>query len=643
MKKIKKFLISALSLVIICQLAGTFSVVRIFAKDAQENSDNVGLQEEGTGALEEEAADDFSNQNPENLGMNLLPAVGNSAPQGTPKGGSLIAAGAPPVYDIVINEFMANPSGSDSGNEWVELYNKEDDAVNISGWKIYDLVGLRATITSGTIIHAKGYYLISGISNLNNSGAEKIELQDQAAQIIDLINYNGATSGESEGRFPDGSSSFHKFSNPTPGAPNYLGQPTAGEVNDGPDVGIDIDFSNNDSSLSANWSGFSDSIVGLDHYEYAVGTTAGDDDVVSWTVDSLDTSVTIVGLSLSEDIYYFSVKAVNKNGIESSIATSNGVTIDITHPEIDDATFNSPDGSPIGPGSQVEITVFLVNPEVGEANGSYNNKNLNWITTLEPLIGPIYEATYTVKAGDLSSTHAKLQVEVTDRAGNTSPLYIEYSGIEIDTTAPSAPLSISVIAGPNNIKINWSASTSPDVVGYNIYRSASPYQKINPSLITGTSYTDSNVEKGVKYSYKITAVDGVGNETALANATASQLISITSVSGVVGQILESAAKTEAAGFIPAAKAAPKKGEVKGEEEVIEEPEEEPPVQEEEDVKNWPMIIAILIAVLIIVAGIWYYWVVTRPGKEYSVISEPESRRKSRRRSAKRSTRRGRRR
>ncbi len=158
-------------------------------------------------------------------------------------------------------------------------------------------------------------------------------------------------------------------------------------------------------------------------------------------------------------------------------------------------------------------------------------------------------------------------------------------------------------------------------------------------MIAGTSYTDTNIERGIEYSYKITAVDGVGNETALVDAIISQSISLTSIAEVVGQILESAAKTEGIGFIPAAQAAPSgEGKVKGEGAIETEPQEELPVEEDQDVKNWPMIIAILIAVLIIIAGIWYYWAVTRSAREYSVISEPESRRKARKSPRRRSRR-----
>lgn len=45
-------------------------------------------------------------------------------------------------WDIRINEFMPDPAGADDApmpnGEWVELYNVGEEAVNVSGWVLYD-------------------------------------------------------------------------------------------------------------------------------------------------------------------------------------------------------------------------------------------------------------------------------------------------------------------------------------------------------------------------------------------------------------------------------------------------------------------------------------------------------------------------
>jgi fibronectin type 3 domain-containing protein len=58
------------------------------------------------------------------------------------------------------------------------------------------------------------------------------------------------------------------------------------------------------------------------------------------------------------------------------------------------------------------------------------------------------------------------------------------------------------------------------VTGYNVYRSTtsgSGYVKINSTLVSGLTLTDSNVTSGTTYYYVTTAVDSSGNESAFSN------------------------------------------------------------------------------------------------------------------------------
>jgi len=53
---------------------------------------------------------------------------------------------------VVINEVMFNPSGSDEGNEWVELYNPGPNSVNLSGWTLTNKWGtVLATLPAWTM------------------------------------------------------------------------------------------------------------------------------------------------------------------------------------------------------------------------------------------------------------------------------------------------------------------------------------------------------------------------------------------------------------------------------------------------------------------------------------------------------------
>jgi hypothetical protein len=73
---------------------------------------------------------------------------------------------------------------------------------------------------------------------------------------------------------------------------------------------------------------------------------------------------------------------------------------------------------------------------------------------------------------------------------------------------------------PHTASLNWTASTSSNVTGYNVYRasqSAGPYTKLTSSPIVGTSYTDVTVQAGQTYYYVTTAVDSSNTESAYSN------------------------------------------------------------------------------------------------------------------------------
>jgi hypothetical protein len=102
-------------------------------------------------------------------------------------------------------------------------------------------------------------------------------------------------------------------------------------VNDG--TGPDIAYTAVGTQLSANWTISVDAESGISKYWYAIGTSAGGADVVGWTDNGANTSVTRTGLSLADDIpYYVSVKAENGIGLQSSAKSSNGQTVDRVAP-----------------------------------------------------------------------------------------------------------------------------------------------------------------------------------------------------------------------------------------------------------------------------------------------------------------------
>jgi len=108
--------------------------------------------------------------------------------------------------------------------------------------------------------------------------------------------------------------------------------PVAGTVSDG--LENDLTFTGTPDSLTARWVGFNDSLSGILHLEYAVGTSPGDSDVVVWST-TIDSIIVERDLLLENgNTYYVSVRAVDRAMNVSAIGSSNGVVVDIIPPDI---------------------------------------------------------------------------------------------------------------------------------------------------------------------------------------------------------------------------------------------------------------------------------------------------------------------
>jgi len=83
--------------------------------------------------------------------------------------------------------------------------------------------------------------------------------------------------------------------------------------------------------------------------------------------------------------------------------------------------------------------------------------------------------------------------------------------LSITDNASGSPQSVALSgSGTHDVMLSWTASTTPGVMGYNVYRgttsggeSATP---LNSSPITSTTYTDENVTAGATYYYHVTAI-----------------------------------------------------------------------------------------------------------------------------------------
>lgn len=74
-------------------------------------------------------------------------------------------------------------------------------------------------------------------------------------------------------------------------------------------------------------------------------------------------------------------------------------------------------------------------------------------------------------------------------------------------------------SGPYSVALSWNPSSSV-VIGYNLYRgtqSGGPYAKQNSSVLSGTTYSDSNIVSATTYYYVSTSVNADNEESAYSN------------------------------------------------------------------------------------------------------------------------------
>ncbi len=146
--------------------------------------------------------------------------------------------------NITINELLPNPSGNqqdynkdgnttNSGDEFIELYNSGDAAINIANWQLVS--GSSILIINAATVPANGFvYFVAGNksatingssgwngawASLSNSG-DSIILKDSDGSTIDSYTYSASSAGRSIGRYPDGTNAWLPSMTPSPGAAN---------------------------------------------------------------------------------------------------------------------------------------------------------------------------------------------------------------------------------------------------------------------------------------------------------------------------------------------------------------------------------------------------------------------------------------
>jgi hypothetical protein len=142
----------------------------------------------------------------------------------------------------VMNEIYSRGTVGDP--DWIELYNNSESAIDIGGYKIYDIAGKTGTkpkkqLPDGTVIPANGFYVVlteDGTVNTSNFGlssaGEWVWFENPAGQVVDSVAFTAMTETQSYGRLPDGSANWRLLDFRSKGAANSDRQPISVALNE---------------------------------------------------------------------------------------------------------------------------------------------------------------------------------------------------------------------------------------------------------------------------------------------------------------------------------------------------------------------------------------------------------------------------
>jgi len=88
-----------------------------------------------------------------------------------------------------------------------------------------------------------------------------------------------------------------------------------------------------------------------------------------------------------------------------------------------------------------------------------------------------------------------------------------------DRFAPEPPRELVALPETGSVRLVWEASPSPDVAGHRVYRRdpAGTFRQVSEAAVTGLEYLDRGLPSGATVQYRVTAVDGEGNESEPSN------------------------------------------------------------------------------------------------------------------------------
>jgi len=155
----------------------------------------------------------------------------------------------------------------------------------------------------------------------------------------------------------------------------------------------------------------------------------------------------------------------------------------------------------------------------GSDHSSFWDQGYSAVMGIEayPLVNPYYHRT----TDTLATLNMDFAASVTQAALATAATLARPVSTPLSPTNVAAHSVIvrSLFSRFKTVLLSWK-STDPTVIGFNLYRSTTPYvnfQRINSAPVKTSDYTDRFLEPNRSYYYVVTAVDGQGRESNYSN------------------------------------------------------------------------------------------------------------------------------
>jgi HYDIN/CFA65/VesB family protein/uncharacterized protein DUF1573 len=314
-------------------------------------------------------------------------------------------------------------------------------------------------------------------------------------------------------------------------------------------VSVTSNATNNPASFSLTGSGVTAGGLGSNPTSLNFGT------VQTGSSQALSETVTNTGGS---------TVTISQVGISGTGFTLKGITAPATLAAGQSATFTvtfAPASTTSATGS-VTVTSNASNPTLTISLAGTGSTTAGALTAapVPVAIGSVFTGTSGTATGSLTAAGANvtvsaanssnsrfaisgLQLPVVIPAGQSAAFTITYSPLvagadsanltftsnaQVATTTDTATAT-GVLTPVHSVALSWTASTSPNILGFNIYRavyitSCGGFAKINGSTLNAvTTYTDSAVSDGTNYCYATTAVDSSNAESGYSNIVIVQI------------------------------------------------------------------------------------------------------------------------